>query len=102
MNPLVDLPQILTGELGRSTGMFLAWFWDSNAKFSSKLRHTQLNSENFPAINKWLRNSVLLIFCLARNPSLILRQLAASESDFQFSNGKMRISQLLISLKRGL
>ena len=25
-NPLTDLPEIFIGELGRPTGMFLAWF----------------------------------------------------------------------------
>jgi len=36
---------------------------------------------------------------LLGNPSLVLRQFAASESDCQFSNGKMRISPFLNSTK---
>ena len=32
LNPLTNLPQILIGKLGRSTGMILAWF--KNSKMS--------------------------------------------------------------------
>ena len=37
MNPLTDLPYIFTGELGRTTEMFLAWYSSNlllNRKFS--------------------------------------------------------------------
>ena len=34
-NPYTDLPQILTKELGRTTGMFLIWFRDSKLSRST-------------------------------------------------------------------
>ena len=40
MNPLNDLPQNLTEELGRTTGMFLIWFRDS------KMSRSTLMGEN--------------------------------------------------------
>ena len=43
MNPLTDLPQILIRELGRTTGVFLVWFKNSDM---SKL--TFLDKVKFP------------------------------------------------------
>ena len=37
-NPLTDLTQILIGELGRPTAMFLAWFLDSKMSGSTLIR----------------------------------------------------------------
>jgi len=34
MNPMTDSPQSLIGDLGRTTGMFLNWF------YNLKLKHT--------------------------------------------------------------
>ena len=35
MNSFTDLPQILIGQLGMTTGMFLAWFKDSKLSEST-------------------------------------------------------------------
>ena len=38
MNPRTDLPQILLGELEKTTGMFLTWFSDSKLSTSTFIK----------------------------------------------------------------
>ena len=62
MNPRTDLPQILIGELARSMGMFIAWFYiESLYSFQSKLgskANLYYHSENMLEV----KNFILMIF----------------------------------------
>ena len=46
MNPLTDLPQILIRELGRTTGVFLVWFKNSDIIKLLKLQPEENGSRN--------------------------------------------------------
>ena len=77
MNPLTNLPQILIWELGRTTGMFLAWV--QGAQFSGstvlakiylpcKIDQERVNSGRNKHGQHWVSKLLCLYYIVAKGP----------------------------------